>query len=76
MPACLRDLNDVEVEYEKMRGWDEDITKCRKFEDLPENCQKYVLRIEQILGVPIRWIGIGPNRLDVIDRGEEFEKEK
>jgi len=75
MPACLHDLKDVEVEYEIMPGWVEDISKCRRFEDLPENCRKYVLRIEQIVGVPIRWIGVGPNRLDVIDRGEQFEKD-
>jgi len=75
MPACLKTLQDVEVEYETMPGWDEDITKCRKFEDLPLNCQRYVNRIEEICGVPIRWIGIGPNRLDVIDRGEAFEQD-
>lgn len=75
MPANLQQLKDVEVEYEVMPGWKEDITKCRKFEDLPTNCQKYVLRIEQICGVPIRWIGVGPNRLDVIDRGEAYETE-
>jgi len=75
MPACLKQLKDVEVEYEVMPGWDEDITKCRRFEDLPPNCQKYVKRIEEICGVPIRWIGVGPNRLDVIDRGEAFEQE-
>jgi len=75
MPACLKQLKDVEVEYEVMPGWKEDISKCRKFEDLPLNCQRYVLRIEEICGVPIRWIGVGPNRLDVIDRGEAFESE-
>lgn len=75
MPACLKQLKDVEVEYEVMPGWDEDITKCRKFEDLPITCQNYVKRIEEICGVPIRWIGVGPNRLDVIDRGEAFEQD-
>jgi len=75
MPASLGQLKNVEVEYEVMPGWKEDITKCRKFEDLPSNCQKYVLRIEAICGVPIRWIGVGPNRLDVIDRGEAFERD-
>lgn len=75
MPACLKQLSDVEVQYEVMPGWDEDISKCRTFEDLPLNCQRYVLRIEEICGVPIRWIGVGPNRLDVIDRGEAYENE-
>jgi len=73
MPACLKQLKDVEVEYEVMPGWDEDITKCRNFDDLPENSKKYCKRIEELVGVPIRWIGVGPNRLDVIDRGEAFE---
>lgn len=75
MPACLKQLKDVEVQYEVMPGWKEDITKCRRFEDLPLNCQRYVQRIEDLCGVPIRWIGIGPNRLDVIDRGIAYEQD-
>lgn len=73
MPASLSELEDVEVEYELLPGWDEDITKCKSFEELPVNCQKYIEKIEGIVGVPIRWIGVGPNRLDQIDRGEDFE---
>ena len=42
--------------------------KCRKFSDLPVNARRYVLRIEELLGVPIRWIGVGAGRLDMIDR--------
>jgi hypothetical protein len=34
--------------------------------------QAYVRRIEELIGVPVRWIGVGPGRLDVIDRGERF----
>lgn len=75
MPACLKQLKDVEVQYEVMPGWKEDITKCRRFEDLPLNCQRYVQRIEELCGVPIRWIGVGPNRLDVIDRGIAYEQD-
>jgi adenylosuccinate synthase len=74
MPASLAELKDVEVEYEVMPGWKENITHCRTFEELPANCKSYILRIEEIVGVPIRWIGVGPNRLDVIDRGDEFEE--
>jgi adenylosuccinate synthase len=73
MPASLRQLEDVEVEFETLPGWDEDITKCKSFEELPINCQKYITRIEDIVGIPIRWIGVGPNRLEQIDRGEDFE---
>lgn len=73
MPASLSELQDVEVEFEILPGWTEDITKCKTFEELPANCKKYILKIEELAGVPIRWIGVGPNRLDVINRGEDFE---
>ena len=73
MPASLSDLTDVEVEYEVLPGWDEDISTCKSFEELPVNCQNYILRIQELVGVPIRWIGVGPNRLDVIDRGEGYD---
>lgn len=74
MPASLSQLEQVEVEYEIMPGWEEDISKCQSFEELPVNCQKYICRIEEIVGVPIRWIGVGPGRLEQIDRGEDYEE--
>ena len=50
-PADLSILADVHVEYETLPGWKTDISKCRTFEGLPENAQKYVKRIEQLVGV-------------------------
>ena len=73
MPASLEVLSNVEVEWEVLPGWPEDISTVTKFEDLPINCQKYVLRVQELVGVPIRWIGVGPNRLDIIDRGEGWD---
>lgn len=73
MPASLDVLGNLEVEYETMPGWNEDITQVQSFDELPVNAQRYVLRIQELLGVPIRWIGVGPNRLDVIDRGEGWD---
>eukprot|EP00980_Cylindrotheca_fusiformis_P005621 scaffold1184_cov132-Cylindrotheca_fusiformis.AAC.42 len=66
MPASLSELQEVEVEFETLPGWTEDITKCTTFEELPVNCRKYILKIEELAGVPVRWIGVGPNRLDAI----------
>ena len=72
MPASLRDYSDVIVKYETLPGWKVDISSCKKFSDLPPNAQKYVLRCEELIGVPIRWIGVGAGRLDMIDRlGDE-----
>lgn len=73
MPSSLTTLEKVEVEYEELPGWSEDISHCRSFEELPENCQRYILRVQELLGVPVRWIGVGPNRADVIDRGEGWD---
>mmetsp|Transcript_18915 Transcript_18915/g.26873 ORF Transcript_18915/g.26873 Transcript_18915/m.26873 type:complete len:560 (+) Transcript_18915:178-1857(+) len=73
MPASLKVIGDLEVEYETLPGWKEDITQVQSFEELPLNAQRYVLRVQELLGVPIRWIGVGPNRLDVIDRGEGWD---
>jgi adenylosuccinate synthase len=55
-------LEKVEVEYETMPGWKTSIASCRKFSDLPENAQKYIKRIEQLLKVKVEWIGVGPGR--------------
>jgi len=73
MPASLTVLDNVQVEYETLPGWTEDISGCRTFEELPVNCQRYILRCQELIGVPIRWIGVGPNRADVIDRGEGWD---
>ena len=68
MPASLSAYSQVEVQYETLPGWREDISRARSFEELPDNCRAYVLRLEQLLGLRIRWIGVGPGRLDLIDR--------
>ncbi|KAJ3077158.1 phosphoribosylaminoimidazole carboxylase ade2 [Podochytrium sp. JEL0797] len=61
-PSDLTKLAESTVEYETMPGWMSDISKVRKYADLPENCRKYVERIEELLGVPVEWIGVGPGR--------------
>ncbi|KAF9432477.1 phosphoribosylaminoimidazole carboxylase ade2 [Entomortierella beljakovae] len=65
-PANLALLEKVEVVYETLPGWKTDISKCRTFDQLPLNAQKYIRRIEEIGGVPIEWIGVGVDREDMI----------
>ncbi|KUF88822.1 hypothetical protein AM588_10005758 [Phytophthora nicotianae] len=74
MPSNLQLLQDSVVEYEEMEGWSEDISKCKTFEELPVAAQKYVLRVEELLGTHIKWIGVGPDRFDVITRPHPLEK--
>jgi len=62
MPSSLELLQNISVEYEVLDGWKEDISRYRTFTELPVNCQNYVRRIEQLLAVPIKWIGVGDSR--------------
>ncbi|KAJ7054297.1 adenylosuccinate synthase [Mycena amicta] len=61
-PAGLGVLGAVEVQYVKLAGWQTSISEIRKYEDLPENCRRYIEFIEGFLRVPIKWIGVGPER--------------
>lgn len=54
--------------YEQLAGWDEDITGCRTFDSLPVAAQNYVLRIEELMGVPVKMISVGPERDQMINR--------
>lgn len=54
--------------YESMQGWNEDITGCRHFADLPQAAQDYVTRIEELMGVPVSMVSVGPERDQMIIR--------
>jgi adenylosuccinate synthase len=54
--------------YEKLPGWKTDIRGIKKYEDLPENCRKYIEFIEKELEVPVTMVSNGPNRNDIIYR--------
>lgn len=58
MPASLAEYSSIVVEYEVMKGWTEDVSTVKRFEDLPANCQAYVLRLEELIGVPIRYAAV------------------
>ncbi|KAJ3396127.1 hypothetical protein HDU92_003996 [Lobulomyces angularis] len=66
--ADLNLLGKVEVEYETLPGWKTDISKCRKYEELPINAQKYVERVEQLTKCYVEWIGVGASRDAMIHR--------
>jgi adenylosuccinate synthase len=61
-------LDEVETVYETVPGWKEEISAARSFEELPANAQAYVKRIEEVAGVPVKWIGVGPERDATIRR--------
>jgi adenylosuccinate synthase len=54
------------VIYEILPGWKETIGKIRKFRLLPPAARRYITRVEQLSGVPIKLIGVGPERHQII----------
>uniref|UniRef100_S4RT71 Adenylosuccinate synthetase n=1 Tax=Petromyzon marinus TaxID=7757 RepID=S4RT71_PETMA len=65
-PANQEVLNKVEVEYKTLPGWNTSTADARTFEELPAAAQSYVRFIENQLGVPIKWIGVGKARESMI----------
>lgn len=52
----------VEPVYETLNGWGEDITDIEKPDEIPANLRNYILYLEKHLGVPIRYLSVGPDR--------------
>lgn len=50
--ASDEELTNIETVYETLPGWNCDITKCRNYEELPENAKKYLKVIEDQLSIP------------------------
>ena len=61
-------LKKAKPVYEKLPGWKCDIRGIRKYEDLPENCRKYIEFVEEHIGFPITMVSNGPGRDDIIYR--------
>ncbi len=65
-PSSLETLGKVDVIYEHFDGWMTPTIGIRHFDDLPDNAKKYLKRIEELLGIPIKFIGVGAERSAMI----------
>jgi adenylosuccinate synthase len=63
-----RMLDRAKPVLESLPGWKIDISGIRSFKALPKDARDYVLFIEKRIGVPIRWISVGPRREQIIVR--------
>ena len=61
-------LKKAKPVYEYLPGWKEDIRGIKEYDQLPENCRKYIEFIEKEIGVPITMVSNGPERHDIIKR--------
>jgi adenylosuccinate synthase len=68
IPSRIDELARVKPVYEKLPGWREPLGACRTFDALPAAAQRYVRFIEERVGVPVKWIGTGPGRDEIVVR--------
>ncbi len=61
-PANIARLAQAHPVYTTVPGWDEEITEIKEFQDLPANAKDYIQRVEELIGIPIKIIGVGPRR--------------
>lgn len=66
VPAGVYYMSRVVVNYKTLPGWKRSIKNVRTFEELPVEAQNYIKAIEEAVGVPVKWIGVGPDRKDMI----------
>jgi len=62
MPNELQSLEACQPVHEEFPGWEEDIRMVRRFTDLPANAQRYLLAVEEMAGVPLNIVSVGPGR--------------
>ncbi len=67
-PAAAKDFERVVPVYESLPGWQSDTTAIQNYEDLPENAQAYLARIEKETETRVSMVGVGPSRDQTIIR--------
>ncbi len=67
-PPTLEELADCKPVYESFPGFNDDVSSCRSFDELPDICKKYILKLEELCGCRIAMVGIGPDRSQILER--------
>ncbi len=73
IPATLEEYEEYKPIYETMKGWKEDITHVKSFEELPFEAQTYLRKIEELTGVKIALFSVGPDREQTIILEDPYE---
>jgi adenylosuccinate synthase len=69
VPASASVYGRLEPVYDELPGWQADTTACRTWEDLPQAARAYVERLEELAGVGVSHVSVGPERHQMIVRG-------
>ncbi|MCR3905662.1 MAG: adenylosuccinate synthase [Tenericutes bacterium] len=72
IPADIEDFMDCKPNYITLKGWHQDITKVKSYDELPQNTKDYLNKISELVGVPIGMFSVGPDREQTIMVKEIF----
>ena len=72
VPSCLSALERCKPVYEELPGWKDEITNVRNYDSLPAAAKGYIRRIEELTGVEVAVVSVGPDRTQTINRKEIF----
>ena len=72
VPATLKELEKVTPKYITLKGWKEDITQVKSFDELPENAKAYIRKIEELTKAEVAIFSVGPDRSQTIKLKELF----
>ncbi|MBO4667739.1 MAG: adenylosuccinate synthase [Bacilli bacterium] len=67
VPATIKELNKVKPVYLTLKGWTEDITNAKTFDDLPNNAKIYIKKIEELTKTEVAIISVGADRTQTIE---------
>uniref|UniRef100_A0A0A9WEF1 Adenylosuccinate synthetase n=1 Tax=Lygus hesperus TaxID=30085 RepID=A0A0A9WEF1_LYGHE len=66
IPSTIHELQNVQPIYEILPGWQCDISSVTSYDQLPDQAKSYINFIQQHLQVPVSYIGVGPDRINMI----------
>ncbi len=67
LPLGPGKLTGYEPIYEELPGWRDDLRSIRRWEDLPAAARAYILRIEELIGIPVSLVSVGPERDQIVE---------
>ena len=71
VPASASVYGRLEPVYDELPGWGSETTACRSWNELPEAARAYVERVEELAGAPVSHVSVGPERHQMIERGND-----
>ena len=68
IPSTIEEFNKCKPVYIELDGWYEDISNVKSFNNLPKNAKNYIHKIEEITGINVSIISVGPDREQTIEK--------